>query len=167
MLLPNASKEQTKRFHRGYIGGSRVSAGRPSLYEIVPRNFSSEFHLVTAKVSPLESFAVYSIFQGFRVFRALKEDVFLRLSRFLFAVSTMANYQCFCFTQENFYQVLRLKDIHVQLQNSLISRISSVTTGYVHHRLGCCYHHTALTSHYDYISVDCDEANQIKYTFSN
>ena len=56
-------------------------------------------------------------------------------------------------------------DIHVQLQNSLISRISSVTTGYVHHRLGCCYHHTALTSHYDYISVDCDEANQIKYTF--
>ena len=70
MLVPNASKEQTKRFHRGYIGGSRVSAGRPSLYEIVALSYipqtvkffqRNEFHLVTAKVFALESFAVYGI----------------------------------------------------------------------------------------------------------
>ena len=67
MLVPNTSKEQTKRFHRGYIGGSRVSAERPSLYVILQtaKLFQqNEFHLVTAKVFPLESFAVYGSLQG-------------------------------------------------------------------------------------------------------
>ena len=50
-----------------YIGVSRASAGRPSLYEIVPilqtaKLFQrNEFHLVTVKDFPLESFAVYGI----------------------------------------------------------------------------------------------------------
>ena len=70
ILVPNASKEQAKRFDRGYIGGSHVRAGRPSLYEIVALSYipqtaklfqRNEFHLVTAKVFPLESFAVYGI----------------------------------------------------------------------------------------------------------